>query len=66
MKHSRAFINYLGYRVLFWESILTHDGEKSGYYMNEMNNNLHELNIDELLELLNYMSIMDNVYMNRQ
>ena len=36
MKHSSAFISFLGYRTLFWKAMLDHDNEKSAYYMKEM------------------------------
>lgn len=63
MKHSSAFISYLGYRVLFAKSMLDHDYEKSEYYVEEMNNILPKINIDELLEIL---TIIEALYSNRQ
>ena len=63
MKHSNAFISYLGYRTLFWKAMLEHDDEKSSYYFKEMDNNIHKMNIDELLEIL---TIIEVVYINRQ
>lgn len=63
MKHSSVFISYLGYWTLFWKAMLDHDNEKSLYYLNEMDDNIHKMNIDELLELL---TILDVFYSDRQ
>ena len=63
MKHSNAFISFLGYRTLFWKAMLYHDNEKSDYYMKEMDDNIHKMNIDELLEIL---TIIEAIYINRQ
>ena len=65
MRHSSAFISYLGYRALFWKSMLENDTEKMDSYMEEMDNNLDKMNTDELLEVLKYMMIIDSIY-NRQ
>lgn len=59
MKHSSAFINYLGYITLFWKAMLDHDDEKSIYYIEEMNNILPKISIDELLEISTIMDIFN-------
>ena len=63
MKHSSAFINYLGYITLFRKAMLDRDVEKSEYYMEEMNNILPKMSLDELLEIL---TIIDSICSNRQ
>ena len=62
MKHSSAFISFLGYWTLYWKSRLEHD-EKSLYYQNEMDDNINKMNIDEFLEIL---TIIDSICSNRQ
>lgn len=59
MKHSSAFINYLGYITLFRKAMLDHDYEKSEYYVEEMNNILPKISLDELLEILTIMDIFN-------
>lgn len=59
MKHSSAFINYLGYITLFEKAMLDHDYEKSEYYAEEMNNILPKISIDELLEISTIMDIFN-------
>lgn len=57
MKHSSAFINYLGYMVIFWKAKLERDYEKIDYYSKEMRNNMDKMNIDEILEILPILDI---------
>ena len=59
MKHSSAFISFLGYRTLFCKAMLDHDNEKSDYYMKEMDDNINKMNLDELLEILTIMDIFN-------
>ena len=63
MKHSSEFISFLGYSALFWKAMLDYDNEKSDYYSKEMVDNIHKMNIDELLEIL---TIIDAIYINRR
>ena len=53
---------YLGYRVLWWNTMLKGDFESEACYRYEMAMLMNDMNTDDVLETIHHTDILDKAY----